>query len=218
MMGVGLVMCYSRGAWLGAVVGLLYLAWCYGKLKWWYVLPVVGIIAATLLSHWGRTSDSAPWYVKRADLGRPSAQNRVTAWRAGLEIIRDHPFGVGWNNAMKIYQEKYNPPEGGPRALATNDYLMTGAELGIPALVCFVAYVGLCFRKSPRLRGRSSPASLIIWQSEALRAACLAGALVFVVAFWFDGGLFRLPTAAMFWVLLELGSARNYKPSEMQNF
>ena len=48
-------------------------------------------------------------------------------------------------------------------------------------------------------------------ESEALRAACLAGALVFVVAFWFDGGLFELPTAALFWVLLELGAARGGK-------
>jgi hypothetical protein len=35
--------------------------------------------------------------------------------------------------------------------------------------------------------------------------------LVFVVAFWFDGGLFKLPTAALFWVLLELGAARGGK-------
>jgi hypothetical protein len=27
-----------------------------------------------------------------------------------------------------------------------------------------------------------------------------------LVGFWFDGGLFNLPTAAMFWILLELGS------------
>jgi hypothetical protein len=39
-----------------------------------------------------------------------------------------------------------------------------------------------------------------------IRTACRAGALVFVVAFWFDGGLLDLPTAAMFWVLLELGT------------
>jgi hypothetical protein len=31
------------------------------------------------------------------------------------------------------------------------------------------------------------------------------------VVFWFDGGLFKLPTAALFWVLLELGTARGGK-------
>jgi hypothetical protein len=39
-----------------------------------------------------------------------------------------------------------------------------------------------------------------------------------VVAFWFDGGLFDLPTAALFWVLLELGTSdllanKNYRES-----
>lgn len=34
-----------------------------------------------------------------------------------------------------------------------------------------------------------------------------AGALVLLVAFWFDGGLFELATAAPFWILLELGAS-----------
>jgi hypothetical protein len=192
--------------------------------------------------------------------------------------MRDHPLGVGWNNATKIYVEKYSPPEGGPGAITTNDYLMLGTELGIPAVLCFVAYVGLCYRKSPRIqklevrsqelvsvvlsrshltsradlefgRGTSSglrppsPQSgegtfpigtadaergkcafattevvspdichaLHLRKQESVRAACLAGALVLLVAFWFDGGLFQLPTAALFWVLLELGAMRGQK-------
>jgi hypothetical protein len=39
--------------------------------------------------------------------------------------------------------------------------------------------------------------------------ACRAGALVFVVAFWFDGGLFTLATGSVFWVLLELGNVNH---------
>ena len=212
MLGVGLVMSYSRGAWLATAIGLLYLAWCYGKLKWKYVAIGAGCVALAAGLLWGGTADSAPWYLKRADLGRPSAQHRATAWRAGLEIMRDYPLGVGWNNAIRIYGEKYHPPEGGPAAITTNDYMILGTELGIPALLCFVVYVGLCYRKGPRpLIPAFSPGGgegvRRTDEGEALRAACLAGALVFVVAFWFDGGLFKLPTAALFWVLLELGSS-----------
>ena len=220
MLGVGLVMSYSRGAWLATGIGLTYLAWCYGKLKWKYMALGAGLLAVGVLLFWGRTPDAAPWYLKRADLGRPSAQHRATAWRAGLEMMRDHPLGVGWNNAVSLYDKQYSPPEGGAAAITTNDYMMIGTELGIPALLCFVAYVGLCYRKSPRIQelevrsqeleaGSQNPEFRIQNESESLRAACLSGALVFVVAFWFDGGLFKLPTAAMFWVLLELGSARD---------
>ena len=36
-----------------------------------------------------------------------------------------------------------------------------------------------------------------------------------LVAFWFDGGLFTLATAAVFWILLELGSERQKLKTEM---
>jgi len=42
---------------------------------------------------------------------------------------------------------------------------------------------------------------------------CRAGAMVLLVAFWFDGGLFHLATTAVFWVLLELGADRSPKKS-----
>jgi len=42
---------------------------------------------------------------------------------------------------------------------------------------------------------------------------CRAGAMVLLVAFWFDGGLFNLATAAVFWVLLELGADRSLNKS-----
>jgi O-antigen ligase len=198
MLCIGLVMSYSRGAWLATTVGFLYLAWSYGKLKWRLILPMAAIAAAVILYLWGSTPDSAPWYVKRADLGRPSAQNRVTAWRAGIQMMLDHPLGVGWNQAVSMYDKQYSPPEGGAAALTMNSYLMLGTELGLPGLFCFVTYVGLCFRGKGRMQH----------EEGRIRAACRAGALVFVVAFWFDGGLFDLPTAAMFWVLLELGATQ----------
>ena len=46
----------------------------------------------------------------------------------------------------------------------------------------------------------------LIARHSSLQMACRAGALVFLVAFWFDGGLFTLATASVFWILLELGA------------
>jgi O-antigen ligase len=211
MMLVGLIMSYSRGAWVATAAGLLYLAWNYGKLKWRYVVIGAGLLALGAGLVWGRTADSAPWFVKRADLGRPSAQHRVAAWKAGLQMMWDHPLGVGWNRAVNVYDKNYSPPEGGAAALTMNSYLMLGTELGVPGLVCFVAYVGLSFRNG---RARHSVRAAIDasgGQRTALptiQIACRAGALVFVVAFWFDGGLFTLATASVFWVLLELGNSK----------
>jgi len=53
-----------------------------------------------------------------------------------------------------------------------------------------------------------------------LKTTCRAGAIVLLVGFWFDGGLFKLATASTFWILLELGSVRNHeihKSHEIEN-
>jgi hypothetical protein len=228
MMAVGLLFSYSRGSWAGAAAGLLYLAWAYEKLKWRFVLAGILVVAVGAWFFWHATADTAPWYVKRLDLGRPSAQNRVAAWHGALQMMWDHPLGVGWNKAVEIYAQNYSPPEDGAAALNTNDYLMLGTQLGFPGLFCFVAYVGLCFRNRPHLTqlhlqplsnpvgegGVSPPAgsgagikSSSFTHHSSLQAACLAGTLTLLVAFWFDGGLFKLPTAVVFWILLELGTS-----------
>ncbi len=221
MMAVGLLFSYSRGAWVGTAVGLLYLAWCYGKLKWRWVLPGVLVAAAVVCFFWHSTSDNGPWYLKRLDLSRPSVQHRVSAWRGAVQMMRDHPLGVGWNQAVGVYKKNYSSPEGGAAAITTNDYLMLGTQLGLPGLICFVAYVGLCFRVrrsavvptagcggvSPSVATPGGTPGEPAGETPALRCACRAGALVLLVAFWFDGGLFKLATASVFWILLELGTS-----------
>ena len=47
--------------------------------------------------------------------------------------------------------------------------------------------------------------SILDAPSSRLSATCRAGAVVLLVGFCFDGGLFKLPTATVFWVLLGLG-------------
>jgi hypothetical protein len=169
MMGVGLFFSYSRGAWMAITIGLLYLAWSYGKLKWKYVGIGAGCVALGVGLVWGNTSDSAPWYLKRLDFSRPSAQHRVSAWRGAVQMMRDHPLGVGWNNAVSTYEKNYSPPEGGAAALTMNSYLMLGTELGLPGLLCFVSYVALSFRTNRRHLTPASPHQFVFLPTTLTR-------------------------------------------------
>ena len=118
-------------------------------------------------------------------------------------MMRDHPIGVGWNKAEEIYRNKYSAPENGAAAITTNDYLMLGTQLGIPGLVCFVIYVALQLRVGRWKMGDGEKFG--IRNSEfGIKMACRAGALAMLVVFWFDGGLFKLATGSVFWILLEL--------------
>jgi O-antigen ligase len=198
MMGLGLLFSYSRGSWLGVVISVLYLGKMKGwKFNWRFILLGIYAVAAIVWLFWNY--DTEHWYLKRLDLSRPSSQNRVAAWKGAAQIIRDHPFGVGWNEAIQIYGEHYSPPQNGAGAITTNSYLMMGVQLGFPALLCYGVYLWNSFK--PKI-------------TDSIQIACRAGALVLLVAFWFDGGMFELPTATLFWILLELGSIGNRKICE----
>ena len=146
-----------------------------------------------------------------------SWRNRLSAWEGTWQMMADRPwFGFGWNQPEPVYEYYYLADEtmeaSDAAAIQMNDYLMLGATLGIPALFCFMAYLWLSLTHSgfgvpplggapPKPRERGTPNLT----ADFLPVICRAGAIVLLVGFWFDGGLFKLPTAATFWILLELG-------------
>ena len=212
MMAFGLVKSYSRGAWAGAAAGVLYLAvqairgkpaflasWVYRNL----LILATMIISIGLLSFW-HFKETERTVARRvfsvANANDFSWRNRLTAWEGSLQMMMERPwFGFGWNQSEPAYEQYYRPvqvPDG--LAIETNDYLMLGTTLGIPALVFFLAYISRSLLRKAECRRES--ADLDWWGT-----VCRAGTLVLLVGFWFDGGLFRMATATLFWVLLELG-------------
>ncbi len=129
-----------------------------------------------------------------------------------MQITAEHPLaGVGWSQPQPLYGHYYLPSKlNETGAIEMNDYLTIGAIIGIPALFCFAMYIWLTLKgidESGKQRAE-------IRDPDWLKTVCHAGAIVLLVGFWFDGGLFKLPAAATFWILLELGSAGNPEPHE----
>jgi O-antigen ligase len=285
VMGVGLMKSYSRGAWVGAAVGLALIAnaecrrqneECRSAVGWagrrWVLLAII-CASFGVLGFWS-FRDTERVVARRAytvaNANDFSWRKRVAAYEGAVQMMADKPwFGYGWNQPEAVYDQYYRAAkvdEG--MAIQLNDYLMLGMTLGLPALLCFVVYVGLSLRGSPRSKvqgpksGRGSLKSKVqSLKSEAespesqnessagavqgrvgagqkpeqgaagaaaaagptldLRrwtldsaAVCRAGTVVLLVGFWFDGGLFKLATAAPFWILLELGRVGNHEIHE----
>lgn len=216
---------YSRGAWLATGCGLAYsigsgvwrpasggLAISHGssisrlQRNW---LPIfVILLSAILITFWHfRQTDWHPAH-RAFSVGNQddfSWRNRTAAWEGALQITGENPwFGAGWNQPSPLYDSFYLPPKlTESAAIEMNDYLMLGATLGIPALFCFGMYVWLNLGDRRWEIGDRGKSSNLDW----LQMTCRAGAIVLLVGFWFDGGLFKLATASTFWILLELGSA-----------
>jgi O-antigen ligase len=253
-MGVGLVRSYSRGAWVGTAVALMYLLLKAERRKQkaeigrgkgesgkqraetsrgnaekpktekltvarrWGTVAVI-CAAVGVVGFW-TFQQSAGSVARRAysvaNANDFSWRNRVTAWEGALQMMAEKPwFGYGWNQPERVYGAYYCPAKvDEAAAIQLNDYFMLGMTLGVPALACFVMYAGLCLAGRPfwevcRLGETTDyrPLTTDNW----LSVACRAGAIVLLAGFWFDGGLFKLATAATFWILLELGRRGNHE-------
>ena len=195
-------------------------SWCSLWLKNNWLPLVIILLSTVVLSFWHfRRAEWLP--VRRAFSSvNPvdfSWRNRIAAWKGALQIMAENPwFGAGWNQPEPLYEHYYVSPKlTESAAVQLNNYLMLGATSGIPALFCFGMYIWLSLIKKSeagiqeqesRIQNPESAPLAFSLQPSALRATCRAGAIVLLIGFWFDGGLFKLATASTFWILLELGS------------
>lgn len=202
--GYGLFWTYSRGAWLGTAVGLLYLAAQVGKSSQYggwlrrNRLPLTMLAASLLaLGFWQfRFTEMRPAEraFSAANANDFSWRNRVAAWEGSVHMMADRPLlGFGRGKAESVYATKYCQANE-PGAIELNDYLMLGISSGVPALVCFAVWLGLTY-------GRRSAG---FHPAAAVFTVCRSGSIVLLVGFWFDGGLFKWPVAPVFWMLAEL--------------
>jgi hypothetical protein len=227
----GLFGSYSRGAWVGTFCGCGYLAWvkihlpragCQSGGDCWLhrnglsVFILLAFIVVLVFLDFGRTE----WHSTQRIFSAVSSvdfswRNRVAAWEGSLQIIGEEVWlGAGWNRPEQLYEYYYLPPRlTDGAAIEVNDYLMLGSTLGLSALFCFGMYLWLSLtnQSERRVGGQRFP------DADRLQSASVAGTIVLVVGFWFDGGLFNLATASTFWILLEMGNVRRRAPKEIRN-
>jgi O-antigen ligase len=223
IMAARLLNSYSRGAWVGTICGLAYLITTGfelrpSKFSRWidnHGLPLLIIaVSIAVLTGWelrGIGWNPARRVVSASSKNDFSTRNRLAAWEGAMKIAGDHfLFGAGWNEPERLYENYYRPSQlTEAAAIEMNDYTMLGAAIGIPALVCFGVFVWLRLtqrRDGVSLSSQCEGESGMSAPADRLSATCRGGATVLLVGFMFDGGLFKLPTAAVFWVLLELGA------------
>jgi hypothetical protein len=226
----GLIKSYSRGAWLGTAVGLGFLLWNWlnrelrephekpgqekpatfnfqpATRRLWLPLSVL-LASLFVICFWQFRHTEAPVVRRVFSVGNVndfSWRNRVAAWEGAGRMMMDKPLrGFGWGQAEQVYSKEYRAARlEEAAAIQMNDYLMIGISAGAPALGCLLIYLGLAISRRSSGEGRE-PEELATFNLQ-LSTIASSGAVVLLVGFWFDGGMFKLPTTAVFWVLLEL--------------
>src|SRR5581483_399246 len=170
----GLLYSYCRGGWIAAICGIAYFMFrevhCssskihtvldHSWLKNNSLPAIIILVSIIVVSFWHfKETDFYP--VRRALSAVSgvdfSSRNRIAAWEGSLQITAEHPWcGAGWNQPESLYEHYYLPPKLSERAaFETNDHLMLGATLGVPALFCFGMYVWLCLTQDVQSLGPS---------------------------------------------------------------
>jgi O-antigen ligase len=84
---------------------------------------------------WSRAGTTLAY---REDL---SAQERLDAWRTGLNVIADRPLGGIGSGAFILAWPEYAPGDAGPARTSHNTYVQVAAETGVPSLLLFLAAI-----------------------------------------------------------------------------
>lgn len=154
----------SRAAYLGLIIGLSYFIFFYPFGQLWRlivtkgVLIVLMLLAATTI-YYVNTQEKLPVFVERNEtirgittrlqLALIASEPRFSAWKVGIEAIKDRPiFGYGPENFSIAFDQHYDPSLPGieklPGALFTswwdrahNLFIDLGTTVGIPALIIY---------------------------------------------------------------------------------
>lgn len=186
---VALALTFSRGGWIAGAAGVAVVAWGLGGRRW------VGLIGAPL----ALLALLATFALR----GRETALFRVQLWQSALAMIRDHPLlGVGLDNFLYLYQQRYVRPEALAEANLSHPHnlvLHFWLELGLLGLA---AALWLLWRAARLVARLSGPANDRWTRAVALGAA---GSLAdFVVHGMLDNSYFLPDLAIVFWLTLAL--------------
>jgi O-antigen ligase len=212
--GGGLVLTFSRGAWLGAALGLIVLSAIASPARCRRAVTSAALgIALGAGIAWASTP---PGEISAAVWRTASVSGRVRMWQITLDMIADRPaLGVGpgaFAGSYPVYQREYLRRLAPPPPLTQltdqphNEYLRLLAEAGPAALLCFLtvcASVASAARAVHRDRGSAALAA---------GSGLTAGIVVLLVCAAVDNPLQVPVTAALFCLfvvaLLSLAAAR----------
>jgi hypothetical protein len=210
---LGMLRSYSRGAWLGFLVAMVWCGWVRfspalcalrsraragsipERRRWLAIrLSLVVLLVVGLSFLWFLKDFQTPLLRRVGTVANHtdrSWRNRVDAWVGAARMTAARPVtGWGLNQVDATYAREFKPAHlKETAAIQLNDSLTLAAGMGVPAVGLFLVLVvsRLCL-------------------AHRERNPKVAPLLVLLVGCWFDGVLFRIPLAVPFWVLLLAGT------------
>jgi O-antigen ligase len=181
LMGIAILLTMTRSIWIAALFSIFLLLWMRFQ-RWKLLLGFLVLLAIAGIFMPGEIQRrvASIW-----DPSDPSNYARLAFWRAGLQMVQDHPWtGVGPQRIPKVFYQYHHHPEDRLRSgfypiHLHNNLLQFAAERGLP---CALAWLWLVFKWAyDHGRGfRKAP-------SRSLEQGIQATGLITVVALFLAG-------------------------------
>jgi len=208
-----LIITYTRGAWLGTLLGLIFFFTTFGYLKnrrkaYIYVGTFAVSLVVIVAFKMTVTKSVSPGVINR-----PTAQWRLGIWEDSFKMIKEKPlFGHGINTYMQLFQDYRRKKDGVhpyDPTYAHNCYVQLMTETGIVGLLSFLWILIQLFRWSWQRIQNS-------WTSDRTTSIAsvglLSGIFAYLIHSFFDNNLYSLQLSVYIWVLIGLMVAINQLP------
>jgi len=195
-----LVVTFSRGAWLGAFLGIIFLPLVFvfhrQQRKYYFVLGLV-LVTAVLYIFFGLILMKS--FDLEALLRNQTIQWRLDIWQDSIKMIKDRPFfGHGINTFMQLFQSYRKVFLTNP-TYAHNCYIQLAAETGIFGLFSFLWIIGSLFRESFKKMAFFATEDS---QSMILTSGLLSGIFAFLIHSFFDTHFYSLQLSVYLWFMI----------------
>lgn len=198
-----LILTWSRGAWLGALLGVIVLAAVSSRRTLGLRLLILALLVAAALPF--LTAQWASQAPTRVSENPDVPRSRIGVWRVVPRIVAGHPLlGTGLNTFPLAYS-RYETLVGtlGPPPHAHNVFLNFAAETGLIGLAAFVTWLGSGTLAIWRWHTRNPPGS-----SERTLSAMVLAALAALLGHQLvDGTILGTSIGFGLYAFLGLGAA-----------
>ena len=194
LLGLGLLLTFSTGGWLGALAAALVVMWALGRTK-----PALGLAGLAVAAFVGVSALAIGGRLpERLNPLRQTGGFRLDLWQSSLDMIKDHPLlGIGLDNFAYVYQQFYLREGAAPEPNLSHPHnwaLDSWLSLGLIGLAAFVWLVAVFVRQAWRVRSRWMVAGALGAMADML----VHGSL--------DNSYFLVDLAYLFWLFLALAS------------
>jgi O-antigen ligase len=201
VMSAAIVLSFSRGALVGLGVAALVHVLTERRHALLILLGALAAVVATFTFVRANPGQIELGLQKKQSVAQSNVESRLDAWRGAAKLVEDRPLlGVGPGNFRNHFYEATGNPVGTENVLVVhNAYLDVAAELGVLAMLLFLAYVGLIlWRANVAVGARAGPPGFAAALRSALIVAAVASLFLseqYYAPLWLLGGL----AAALWW-------------------